>query len=801
MTRSYLSTGKWLWLLLVLTAFFPTVVHSQSPRLQSLTDLPKWKVMGKGKKISHGLERLHRNFTDFRSGGRRGSDFRPTNALVMQDGEWVRIEAVARTDGEQLLRLLEKFGLEEGVAFQRVVNGRLPYTALTNQKAIEQIPELVSLGLAHRPFRKAGSVTSQGDYAQNSDWMRDFFNLDGTGVRVGILSDSYNFLGTASNGVLSGDLPGPGNPNGFNQAVNVLADSGTSDEGRAMAEIVHDIAPGAGLAFHTAFFGRADFADGIVELATVGNCDVIVDDVSYFASPFFQDGLIAQAADQVFASGVSYFSSAGNNAANSYQAVPAPGDEFDITFTDPATQVTYEYAVNGHDFGGGDYFQSVTVPAGGDFIISFQWADPFTSVSGLPGPQTDLDIFLVSSDGTTILEAGIEDNSNGGDAVEIISYSNNTGVNQQLNLFFGLAGGPTPAFLKYIVFGDLIINEYQTFSSTCYGQPNAAGAVAVGAAFFGNTPNFGVSPPVLESFSSRGGTPLFFNPNGSPIASPYYRVKPEIVCPDGADNTFFGNDPDGNGFFNFFGTSAAAPHAAGMAALLKEIQPNISASEVELYLVQAAIDMLTAGFDLDSGFGFVDGLVAVAIAAQCAPDLELSAISSLFPFNDFTAQQRLHSNMVVNSDFSLRAGQEIKLLPGFQVLPGVNFSAAIDAFGCTPPEALVRTDPREERPFARPVALPAIHNKTMPSDYGALRSAPNPFHRQTVIRFELPADETVSLRLVDVTGKVVREILAATAMSRGAHQVELRGEELPAGFYNLILDRAQGRESCPLVKL
>ena len=91
-----------------------------------------------------------------------------------------------------------------------------------------------------------------------------------------------------------------------------------------MMQIIHDGAPGAGQAFHTAFGGQADFALGIQELAgcPVGSepgctpggvaADVIVDDVIYFSEPMFQDGIIAQAVDHVAGAGVSYFSSAGN---------------------------------------------------------------------------------------------------------------------------------------------------------------------------------------------------------------------------------------------------------------------------------------------------------------------------------------------------------------------------------------------------------------------------------------------------------------------------------------------------------
>ena len=95
-------------------------------------------------------------------------------------------------------------------------------------------------------------------------------------------------------------------------------ESGT-DEGRAILQLLHDVAPAAKLAFYTASVSETDFAAGIIRLADAG-AQIIVDDVIYFAEPMFQDGIIAQAVDAVKARGVTYFSSAGNDERQSYEA-------------------------------------------------------------------------------------------------------------------------------------------------------------------------------------------------------------------------------------------------------------------------------------------------------------------------------------------------------------------------------------------------------------------------------------------------------------------------------------------------
>src|SRR5579859_5293345 len=111
------------------------------------------------------------------------------------------------------------------------------------------------------PAAKPTPVISQGDTAQLSYLARKKYKVDGKGVKVGILSDSYNNLGTAAIGVAGGELPGPANPFGYKTPVQVLSDldSGGTDEGRAMMEIVHDVAPASTLAFYTADNGQADF--------------------------------------------------------------------------------------------------------------------------------------------------------------------------------------------------------------------------------------------------------------------------------------------------------------------------------------------------------------------------------------------------------------------------------------------------------------------------------------------------------------------------------------------------------------
>ena len=152
---------------------------------------------------------------------------------------------------------------------------------------------------ASHAHTNVGSVTSQG-YITHTANKAVALGVSGAGVNIGVLSDSASPAEVAAL-IASGDLPAN---------VTVLpgqAGSG-ADEGTAMMEIIHDLAPGANLFFATAFNSEQSFADNIRTLRFTYHCDIIVDDISYFDEPVYQDGIIAKAVDDITADGGLYFS-------------------------------------------------------------------------------------------------------------------------------------------------------------------------------------------------------------------------------------------------------------------------------------------------------------------------------------------------------------------------------------------------------------------------------------------------------------------------------------------------------------
>jgi hypothetical protein len=444
----------------------------------------------------------------------------------------------------------------------------------------------------YRPVARTGSVDTEGDKVILADTYRNTTGFTGQNVIVGVLSDSVSqFAGGIPDSQKTGDLP---------PFVNVLEDgpTGSTDEGRAMLEIVHDIAPSSSLAFHTAFLGAADFADGIEALANTAKAKVIVDDVGYFDSPMFNDGIIAQAANDVsFNAGSVYVSAAGNNS-NQGWIQGWNG----ITATVGGISGTWE------DVGNGTPLQSVTVANGGVLQLAVQWDAAFLE-GGAPLSKpnfqvpNNVDVFVIdttpgSTSFGTVVASSTDINQNTGEAFENLFFSNGTS-DTQFAVAYQLVSGPAPTMLRWVSEGDDPA-AFGEGAPTTFGQPAAAGAIAVGAVHWTT-----LTQP--ESFTSLGGPlPFLFDANGNRLTTPDIRNKPEMAGPDGVSTTFFGApDPTTGQLHAFFGTSAAAPHVAGAAALYLSQAPTASPDDLTVALKNGAIDIPPVGPDDLTGVGLI----------------------------------------------------------------------------------------------------------------------------------------------------------------------------------------------------
>jgi hypothetical protein len=639
------------------------------------------------------------NLYDEYRGAVNKDTFQTRNPVVKVQGGRVAIDMYA-SDPAALQAALRTLGAAGVTAQGPLVSAQVPVRALADLAALPSL-QFGKPVLAAVRFASQGAVISQGDASMRSDNARATEKVDGTGVTVGVLSDSYRCnppafvpgapTSTAAQDAITDDVPN----------VQVLSNGPcpATDEGRAIVQLIHDVAPGAAQKFHTAFNGILDFALGIFRLRNAG-ANVIVDDVIYFEENMFSDGIVAQAADLAVASGAAYFSSAGNDARLSYES--------DYRETSVATAGGGNLNSNGgpfvlraHDFdpsGATDTVQKIRVtPAGGQAVIlfSFQWDQPFlssttfahltdpTTTSAPRGATGDLDMLLYNDHGVLVplcppgLAVGITcqltgTRNIGGDAVDIAALVVNGPKNKTGEFYvrFVRSGGVAPEHVKYVAFelaGLVDIVEHDTASGTAYGHANGRNVASVGAAawyltgpfdtYFSNlvldTPGACI-PACLNSFSSAGGIPIYLDKYGVRRASAENRPNPRFTGPDGGNTTFFyadssfdDDDNDGKNsptsvFItpqldkpaderpNFFGTSASAPHVAGVAALMLQKNGSLSPADVYQILTSTAKDMtkrevqvvpgpgnsvfspIAGGYDFDAGAGFVDAAAALA---------------------------------------------------------------------------------------------------------------------------------------------------------------------------------------------
>jgi uncharacterized protein (TIGR03437 family) len=494
----------------------------------------------------------------------------------------------------------------------RSVRARLPLLAVERLAGRSEVRQIRAADEGHSNL---GPDTS-GDIAHQANRVRADLGLDGTGVKVGVLSDGVDSLAAER---AAGRLPA---------TVTVLpGKAGVGDEGTAMLEIVYSLAPGASLYYATATGGQAAMANNIQALADAG-CKIIIDDWTYFGEGVFQDDIVARKVNELAAAGIFYFS----DAQNSGSVLKGNSGTWEGDFLDagpappPLTGAAHNFGTASLVLPYDSLATATPLGATGGFKGDYElkWSDP------LGGSSNDYDLFILDAGLNTVLGSSTRIQSGSQNPEEYINPSSNITAGSRIVI----VKHPSAAVRALHLDTERGVLAIGTTGAT-FGHNAAAGAFtmaavdvqrALGGAFTGGPTNYSYF------YNSDGPRRMFYNSDGTAITpgNLVFATNGGAVL-DKPDFTAADCVPTGvSGYTIFCGTSAAGPHAGAIAALALQAKPNLSGAQMRSVLAASALDIEGPGVDINSGAGIVMAPAAVTAALNtCTYALAPSGTVSL----------------------------------------------------------------------------------------------------------------------------------------------------------------------------
>ena len=509
-------------------------------------------------------------------------------AKAGQQTETMMVVIEAADSSEAMVADLEELGFEVGY-----VGKRSQKTVLSIQA--DQLNAILDLNSVSSVEHVASGITSAGSYVTQGDSILRAIDVrssnsayDGTGVKIGVISDGVDSWTTSSS---NGELPG---------TITVNSSlSGGGDEGTAMLEIIHDLAPGADLYFSAGGVnvgegGSIDMEASIYWMISQ-EVDIIIDDIAYFDQPFFSDGFLAAAAEDATDEGILYVSAAGNFANKHYQ------DQFDLSsYRQPTGMGPFLPWRDYHNFNSGliveDPFITIYLESGATMAAQLQWSEAFGSVSSDYEPA--LFEYVGGSDPYSEITSGVSLYQDPNDPYARLVYTNNTAYDRYYYLAVTKAyNDPAREIELIVVSNNSTYNAWAdsqvTENDSVIGHQMSDAVIAVAAV--------DQETGILQGYSSRGTSTIYTS------FSTQTSIDRNVIDLTAVDNV----TTSVTGFTDFRGTSAAAPHVAAVAALVLNSNPFMTVSQLTNRIEVSAIDLGAEGYDDKFGHGRVDAVHAV----------------------------------------------------------------------------------------------------------------------------------------------------------------------------------------------
>ena len=517
---------------MVIVAFF-TVASAQTLNMT----LEKANVHPKIESVIGELEK------EYEKGAMTAQAFAQSKDIRIEDQDTITVYLISEPGAIIDETSLQAYGAKVIKRATNVAKVRAPINML---KTIADTVEGVSfIKLPDRPIPTA--IQSQGVGLTGASSYHST-GYTGTGVKVAVIDTGFAGLSSAisnselPNTVVMVDCTGP-------ECVSTDFPSETEHHGTAVAEIVHDMAPGATLYL-------IKVADSLDDIDAKNYCihngiKIINQSGGYYNTNFYSGECYYSnpvcTANDAYRHGILWVTSAGNEANSHYEA----------TFRDSNNS-------GWHNVSADDETINITTSKGNIIEEYLTW-------NAWPTTDQDYDLYLYDS------------------SFDLVAYSINSQTGTQLPTEMIRYSVPATGTYHLAIYKWSATSNHQlevysyphtlnpsVASSSLSSPADAGGAMAVGAIYQG----YWTTGP-QESFSSRGPT------NDG-------RIKPEICGPDGVASHTYGS---------FWGTSATAPHVAGAAALVLSKYPRYSVLELRIALDSLAIDMGSPGKDNIYGHG------------------------------------------------------------------------------------------------------------------------------------------------------------------------------------------------------